>query len=123
MGGARKGALVGARDGWLQGKGARRRRREHNRSPKLTVGSGCSPPFGWFPPTAKFPEEIAQKCAAGRDAVQIARLREVVSKGRIRCHLIPRHEFDCLGAHGEAATPYCRKTRRKTFRNGALEKK
>src|SRR5258708_13324017 len=124
MRGAVKGELVGAREGWFQGKGARGRRREHNRSPKLTVGSGCSPPFGWFPPTAKSPEEIAQKCAAGRDAVQIGRLQEVVSKSRISSNPVPQHEFDYLGAygHGASATPYRRTDGRQDFATRALEK-
>src|SRR5260370_21723302 len=73
------------------GKGEKRRWRDHNRSPKMTVGSGCSPPYGVAPPTAKSPEEVAQKCAAGRDAVQIARLQEVVSKSRITAHPVPQH--------------------------------
>src|SRR2546427_240852 len=90
-------------------KGAKRRRRDHNRSPKMTVGSGCSQPFGVSSPTAKSPEESSQKCAAGRDAVQIARLQELVSKSRITSHPVPQHEFDCLGAYGDgaSATPLC----------------
>src|SRR5437879_9468773 len=76
--------------------------------PETDCWSGCSPPFVRFPPTAKSPEESSQKCAAGRDAVQIARLQEVVSKSRNSPHVVPQHEFDGVGAYGDgaSATPY-----------------
>src|SRR5712692_4301713 len=83
------------------GNGAKRRKRDHNRSLKMTVGSGCSRAYGWSPPTAKSPEEMAQKCAAGRDAVQIAERQEVGRKSWIPSHPLPQHDCDRLGADGE----------------------
>src|SRR5260370_27997476 len=76
-------------------------------------------------PNGQVSRGIAQKCAAGRDAVQIARLQEVVSKSRISSNAVPQHEFDCLGAYGDgaSATPYRRTDGRKDFGDGALEKR
>src|SRR5437899_9326946 len=76
-------------------------------------------------PNRQVSRGIAQKCAAGRDAVQIARLQEVVSKSRISSNPVPQHEFDCLGAYGDgaSATPYRRTDGRKDFGNRTLEKR
>src|SRR5713226_2767437 len=87
------------------GKWCKARWRDHNRSPKMTVGSGSSRPFGLTPPTANTPEETPQKCAAGRDAVPIAKRQAVVCKSWIRSPPLPQYECDRLGADGEGANP------------------
>src|SRR2546421_8423550 len=122
MRGAGMGALVRARDGWLPGEmvqsGAKR---DHNRSLKMTVGSGCSRPYGLTPPTAKSPEGTPQKCAAGRDAVQIAERKEVVSCSWISSQPFHHHDCVCVGANGEGASLHLRADRGNHFRHRAPE--
>ncbi len=125
MRGARMGALVRARDGWLPGEMVQRgAKRDHNRSLKMTVGSGCSRPYELTPPTAKSPEGMPQKCAAGRDAVQIAERKEVVFKSWIPfppfLHFL-HYSGDRLGADGEGAGAWFRAGGRKDFRERAFE--
>ena len=122
MRGAGMGALVRARDGWLPGEmvqsGAKR---DHNRSLKMTVGSGCSRPYELTPPTAKSPEGMPQKCAAGRDAVQIAERKEVMSKSWIPLPPFLQYSCDRLGADSAGAGACFRAEGRKDFRDRALE--
>src|SRR6266702_2027206 len=56
-------------------------------------------------PNRKSPEGKPQKCAAGRDAVQIAERKEVVSKRGIPSHPFPQYKCDGLGAVGERTSP------------------
>src|SRR5258708_4058532 len=103
--GARIWALVRARDGWFPVGTVQSGASDHNLSPKMTVGSGCSRPRGWTPPTAKSPEEMARKCAAGRDAVQIAKRKEFVSKSCIPSNAPSQYHWDHLGVDGDGASP------------------
>src|SRR5947207_804245 len=89
--------------------------------PEMTVGSGCSRPYELTPPTAKSPEGMPQKCAAGRDAVQIAERKEVVSKSWIPLPPFLQYSCDRLGADGAGAGTCFRADGRKDFRDRALE--
>jgi hypothetical protein len=108
MRGALMGALVGARDGWLLGKGAERRRRDHNRSLKNDCWKWIVAAVRIVSPTANSPEAIAQKCATGRDAVQITEHQEVASNSWIPVHPSPANDCNRLGAGGEGASTQLR---------------
>src|SRR3982074_3568236 len=89
----------------------------------MTVGSGCSRPYELPPPTAKSPEGMPQKCAAGRDAVQIAERKEVVSKSWVPFPPFLPYNCDRLDPDRESAGACFRADGRKDFRNRALERK
>src|SRR2546430_17327730 len=74
--------------------------------PEMTVGSGCSRPYELTPTTAKSPEGTPQKCAAGRDAGQIAEHKEVGSCRWLSFLPFRNHASFCGGANAEGPTPH-----------------
>src|SRR6267143_3676748 len=102
MRGAHIRVLVRARDGWFLGMVQAALAR-----PQPQPEVDC---WKWrfaavvIPPTAKSPERMAQKCAAGRDAVQTAEREEVVSEKGPPFHPFPQYDCDCVGATGEGAS-------------------
>src|SRR5437879_12958615 len=96
-------------------------KRDHNRSLKMTVGSGCSRPYELTPPTAKSPEGMPQKGAAGRDAVQITESTEVVSKSCIPLPPFLQYSCDRLRADSAGAGTCFRADGRQESRYGASQ--
>src|SRR6266403_1818353 len=73
------------------------------------------------PATAKSPEVMPQKCAAGPDAVQIAERKEVVFHSWISSHPSRHHDCVCVGTNGEGASRHLSADGRNHFRRCASE--